>query len=174
MYNDLRKREWTAMEYESLFSQLDEFIKNFPEKKGALITVLHKAQEIFGYLPTEVQDYISEKLEISSSKVYGVVTFYSFFTMQKKGQFRINVCLGTACFVKGAQDILDEFNKELGTVTGGVTSDGRFSVDALRCIGACGLAPVITVNGKYYGRISTKDVKGIIDEQLAKGDGANA
>ncbi|MCL1883130.1 MAG: NAD(P)H-dependent oxidoreductase subunit E [Defluviitaleaceae bacterium] len=146
------------------YELLDKFINDLPEKKGALIPVLYKAQEIFGFLPTEAQDYIAEKLEISASKVYGVVTFYSFFTMQKKGKFRVNVCMGTACFVKGAQDILDEFKKELNVETGCVTNDGLFSVDALRCIGACGLAPVITVNGKYYGRISKADVKKIIEE----------
>ena len=148
----------------SEYKRLEEFIENLPTKKGALIAVLHHAQEVFGYLPVEVQDFVAEKLEISAAKVYGVVTFYSFFTMQKKGQFRINVCMGTACFVKGAEGILEEFNTLLGTETGGVTEDGLFSVDALRCIGACGLAPVITVNGKYYGRIKKSDVKGIISE----------
>jgi NADH:ubiquinone oxidoreductase subunit E len=137
------------------FNLLEEFIENLPSKKGALISVLHKAQEIFGYLPNEVQDFIANKLEISAAKVYGVVTFYSFFTMEKKGKFRVNVCMGTACFVKGAQNILDEFKKEC-------EGDENFSVDALRCIGACGLAPVVTVNGKYFGRISKADVKGIV------------
>ncbi|MCL2388155.1 MAG: NAD(P)H-dependent oxidoreductase subunit E [Defluviitaleaceae bacterium] len=155
------------------FAELDTFIDALPTKKGALISVLHKAQDIFGFLPTEVQDHVANKLDVPASKVYGVVTFYSFFTMQKKGQFRVNVCLGTACFVKGAQDILDEFKKELGVDTGGVTEDGKFSVDALRCIGACGLAPVITVNGKYYGRVTKADVKGIIAEYSSKGEEAN-
>jgi NADH-quinone oxidoreductase subunit E len=105
----------------------------------------------------EVQDYVAEKLEMPPSKVYGVVTFYSFFTMEKKGKFRINVCMGTACFVKGAEGIMEEFKKE--------TADNEdFSVDALRCIGACGLAPVITVNGKYYGRVAKSDVKKIVEE----------
>lgn len=145
------------------YARLNEFIDCLPEKKGALISVLHKAQEIFGYLPTEVQNHVAARLEISAAKVYGVVTFYSFFTMQKKGRFRVNVCMGTACFVKSAENILDEFNSRLGTQNG-ITPDGEFSVDALRCIGACGLAPVITVNGKYYGRVKKSDVAGIIEE----------
>ncbi|MCL1843807.1 MAG: NAD(P)H-dependent oxidoreductase subunit E [Defluviitaleaceae bacterium] len=146
------------------FTLLDEFIQSLPTKQGSLIAVLHKAQEIFGYLPEEVQDFVAEKLEIPAAAVYGVVTFYSFFTMDKKGKFRISVCMGTACFVKGAQDILDEFLRILKIPPGGVTEDGIFSVDALRCIGACGLAPVITVNGKYYGRLKKADVKRILDE----------
>lgn len=152
------------MKNDNAYARLDDFIDGLPTKQGALISVLHKAQEVFGFLPTEVQDHVAQKLDIAPSKVYGVVTFYSFFTMQKKGQFRITVCLGTACFVKGAQDILDKFKKELGVETGEVTEDGLFSVDALRCIGACGLAPVITVNGKYYGRSTKADVKKILEE----------
>jgi len=139
------------------FSALDEFIESLPSKEGALISVLHKAQEIWGFLPPEVQEHVAMRLSVSAAKVYGVVTFYSFFSMQKKGKFRINVCMGTACFVKGAEGILDEFKN----LTAG---DGDFSVDALRCIGACGLAPVVTVNGKYYGRIKKSDVKTIIEE----------
>jgi len=159
------------VENEKAYALLDEFIDGLQVKQGALISVLHKAQEIFGYLPQEVQDYVAEKLGVAASKVYGVVTFYSFFTMQKKGKFRVNVCMGTACFVKGAENILEEFNRQLGTETGEVSQDGLFSVDALRCIGACGLAPMITVNGKYYGRISKADVAGIIEE--VKGATAN-
>ena len=144
------------------YALLDEFIDSLPTKQGALISVLHKAQEIFGFLPTEVQDHVAKKLDVAAAKVYGVVTFYSFFTMQQKGKFRVSVCMGTACFVKGAADILSEFEKELGISAGGITADGLFSVDALRCIGACGLAPVITVNGKYFGRLTKADVKGVL------------
>ena len=156
-----------------LYAELDKYIDDLPTKQGALIAVLHKAQDIFGFLPIEVQNHVAHKLEIPASKVYGVVTFYSFFTMTKKGLYRVAVCMGTACFVKGAQDILDEFKSQLKVESGGVTEDGLFSVDALRCIGACGLAPVITVNGKYYGRIGKQDVKGIIDEHIAKGEVVN-
>ena len=158
----------------ALYAKLDEHIDSLPTKQGALIAVLHKAQDIFGYLPIEVQNHIAQKLEIPASKVYGVVTFYSFFTMKKKGFYKVAVCMGTACFVKGAQDILDEFKNDLKVESGGVTEDGMFSVDALRCIGACGLAPVITVNGKYYGRITKHDVKGIIEEHIVKGDVVSA
>ena len=161
----------TALKNE--FALLDEFIGGLQTKQGALISVLHKAQEIFGYLPADVQDYIAKKLDIAPAKVYGVVTFYSFFTMQKKGKFRVNVCMGTACFVKGAENILEEFKKQIGVETGGVSDDGLFSVDALRCIGACGLAPVVTVNGKYYGRITKADVSGIISEAKALEETAN-
>ena len=157
----------------ALYAKLDEYIASLPTKQGALISVLHKAQDIFGYLPIEVQNYVAHKLDIPSSKVYGVVTFYSYFTMTKKGQYRVNVCMGTACFVKGAQDILDELNTRLKCKTGSTTEDGLFSVDALRCVGACGLAPLITVNGKVYGRITKDDVPGIIEEHLAKGASAN-
>ncbi|MCL1845047.1 MAG: NAD(P)H-dependent oxidoreductase subunit E [Defluviitaleaceae bacterium] len=144
------------------FAVLDEFIENLPSKEGALISVLHKAQDIWGFLPPEVQEHIAMRLDISASKIYGVVTFYSFFSMQKKGKFRVNVCMGTACFVKGAEGILEEFKK--------LTADDEdFSVDALRCIGACGLAPVVTVNGKYYGRIKKGDVKNILVEVRANG-----
>jgi NADH:ubiquinone oxidoreductase subunit E len=139
------------------YALLNEFIDALPEKKGALISVLHKAQDLFGYLPPEVQDHVAEKLNIPAAKVYGVVTFYSFFTMQKKGKFPINICMGTACFVKGAEAILSEFE----TAT---ANNEDFSVDALRCIGACGLALVLTVNGKYYGRVTKADVKGILQE----------
>ena len=156
----------------ALYAKLDEYINSLPTKQGALISVLHKAQDIFGYLPVEVQNHVAHKLDIPSSKVYGVVTFYSYFTMTKKGQYRINVCMGTACFVKGAQDILEELNTRLKVETGSTTEDGLFSVDALRCVGACGLAPLITVNGKVYGRISKNDVAGIVEEHLRQG--ANA
>ena len=154
----------------ALYDKLGQYIDGLPTKKGALIAALHKAQDIFGYLPIEVQNFVAQKLDIPSARVYGVVTFYSFFTMTKKGQFRVNMCMGTACFVKGAQDILDEFKKELKVETGGTTDDGLFSLDALRCVGACGLAPIVIVSGKVYGRITTGDVKGIVEEHLLKGD----
>ena len=146
------------------FDQLESFITGLETKEGALITVLHNDQEIFGYLPTEIQTFVADKLELSIAKVYGVVSFYSFFTMTPKGKHPIAVCMGTACYVRGAEKVLNEFNRLLGTVTGETTADGKFSVDALRCVGACGLAPVVLVGEKVYGRIETKDVKGILDE----------
>ena len=147
-----------------LYRELDVYIDSLHEKDGKLIPVLHKAQDIFGYLPMEVQRHVAKAMDIPASKVYGVVTFYSFFTMVKKGRNKIAICMGTACFVKGAKDILDEFKAELGIDAGQVTKDGMFSLDALRCIGACGLAPVLTVNGKYYGRAAKDDVRKIIKE----------
>lgn len=150
---------------QELYSQLEQFINELPEKKGALIGVLHKAQSLFGYLPKEVQVFVSEKLNIPVSKVYGVVSFYSFFTMVPKGKYPVSVCLGTACYVRGADKVLDAFKKELGIEIGQTTEDGRFSLDALRCVGACGLAPVVLIGDKVYGRIgSAEEVKKILKE----------
>ena len=155
------------------YTQLDQYINSLPTKKGALIPVLHKAQELYGYLPHEVQDHVAHRLDIPVSKVYGVVTFYSFFTMTQKGRNKINVCMGTPCFVKGAQVILDEFKARLNIEPGGTTEDGIFSLDALRCVGACGLAPVVIVNGKVHARVAKEDVAVIIEEHLAKGSDPN-
>jgi len=148
----------------ALFDKLDAYIDSLPSKEGALISVLHEAQDISEYLPQEVQSHIAHKLDIPASKVYGVVTFYSFFTMTKKGKYKIAVCMGTACFVRGAGKVLDKFAKELSVPSGTTSEDGMWSLDGLRCVGACGLAPVVLVNGKVYGRIEEKDVQGIIDE----------
>ena len=153
----------------ALYAKLDDYISRLPSKQGALISVLHQAQDIFGFLPIEVQNHVAHALDIPSSKVYGVVTFYSHFTMTKKGQFRVNICMGTPCFVKGSQDILDEFKTRLKIEPGGTTEDTLFSLDALRCVGACGLAPVVIVNGKVYARVTKGDVAGIVEEHLRKG-----
>lgn len=150
--------------------ELDEFIDSLEDKDGALITVLHKAQDIYGWIPVEVQNHIARRLEITAAKVFGVVTFYSFFNTKPKGKFKISVCMGTACFVRGAQAVLDEFNKQLGVVVGETSEDKLFSLDAIRCVGACGLAPVVSVNGKVYGRVKPEEVKDIIEECLAKGE----
>lgn len=152
----------------TLFAKLDEYIDGLPTKQGALIPTLHKAQSIFGYLPAEVQNHVAHKLDVPSSKVYGVVSFYSFFTMTKKGKYRVNVCMGTPCFVRGADKILDKFEKTLEVKAGNTTEDGMYSVDALRCVGACGLAPVVIVNGKVYGRIGENDVDNVIKDFLAE------
>jgi len=150
---------------DALYEELETFINNLPEKKGALISVLHKAQSLFGYLPKEVQIFVGEKLGVPTSKVYGVVSFYSFFTMVPKGKYPISVCLGTACYVRGADKILEAFKKELGIEVGQTTPDGKFSLDALRCVGACGLAPVALIGDKVYGRISSEEeVKNILKE----------
>lgn len=150
---------------QGLYTELEKFINELPEKKGALIAVLHKAQSLFGYLPKEVQLFVGEKLNVPAAQVYGVVSFYSFFTMTPKGKYPISVCLGTACYVRGADKVLDIFKKELGIEVGQTTEDGRFSLDALRCVGACGLAPVVLIGEKVYGRInSAEEVKKILNE----------
>jgi len=140
-----------------------DICQSFGNQAGELINILHKTQEAFGYLPAEVQRVIAKELNISEAKVYGVVTFYSFFSMKPKGKHKISVCMGTACYVRGAEKIVDELKKELNINVGGVTSDGQFSLDCLRCVGACGLAPVMLVGEKVYGRIEVKEVKGILE-----------
>jgi NADH:ubiquinone oxidoreductase subunit E len=146
------------------FRELEQFINELNEKSGALITVLHKAQGIFGYLPREVQQFVAKKLDIPVSKVYGVVSFYSFFTMIPKGKHPISVCMGTACYVRGSEKVLDEFKRALNIEVGETTLDGNFSLDALRCVGACGLAPVVMIGEKVYGRVSPDQVKSILKE----------
>ncbi|MBE7039205.1 MAG: NAD(P)H-dependent oxidoreductase subunit E [Ruminococcaceae bacterium] len=131
-------------------------------EKGAVIQVLHEAQEIYGYLPIEVQKIIAQNLGIPLAEIYGVVTFYSQFSLNPKGQYQIGVCLGTACYVKGSGDILEKIKQILGIDVGECTPDGKFSIDATRCIGACGLAPVITINDDVYGRLSVDDIEEII------------
>lgn len=149
---------------EKKYNDLEEFIKYQNNNEVHLISILHKAQEIFGYLPMEVQKFVSEKLNIPYSKVYGVVTFYSFFSTSEKGKYVINVCTGTACFVRGAGEVLAEFEKKLGIHQGETTADGKYTIDTLRCVGACGLAPVVSVNGKVYGHFKKKDVDKLIQE----------
>lgn len=147
---------------EAGFKELDEFILSIDDKKGALISVLHKAQEIFGYLPKEIQEFVAERLDLSLAKVYGVVSFYSFFTMTPKGKHPVAVCMGTACYVRGAGKVLEDFEKQLGIKAGETTADGQFSIDALRCVGACGLAPVVLIGEDVYGKDEAKNVSGLI------------
>ena len=144
--------------------KIKEICKSFNNESGELINVLHKTQSTFGYLPAEVQEVIANELNASVAKVYGVVTFYSFFTMVPKGKFPISICTGTACYVRGAEKVLDEFKKELKIKVGDTTGDGKFSIACLRCVGACGLAPVVMVGEKTYGRVSPEMVKDIIAE----------
>ena len=134
---------------------------------GELINILHTVQGKLGYLPKEVQELIAMELGIPAAKVYGVVTFYSFFTMKPKGKYPISVCMGTACYVKGSQQILDKISEVLGIGPGECTADGNFSLEACRCIGACGLAPVLTVNDEVYGKITEDDVPGILAKYQA-------
>lgn len=144
--------------------KLMEVIAEHKNEEGAVIPVLHKAQDIYGYLPIEVQEMISEGLNVPLAEIYGIVTFYTQFSLNPKGEYQIGICLGTACYVKGSGDILEKFKERLGIDVGECTPDGKFSLDATRCIGACGLAPVLTVNDEVYGRLTAKDV----DDILAK------
>ncbi|HSV87859.1 MAG TPA: NAD(P)H-dependent oxidoreductase subunit E [Bacteroidales bacterium] len=144
--------------------KIDEICKMFGKNSGELINVLHKTQEHFGYLPAEVQEEVAKGLGISVAKVYGVVTFYSFFTMIPKGRFPISICTGTACYVRGAEKLLDELKRILKVPVGETTPDGKFSITCLRCVGACGLAPLIMVGEKTYGRVTIDGVKDILKE----------
>ena len=141
-----------------------KMISALKDEKGALMSILQKAQEIYGYLPIEVQRIISDETAIPLEKIYGVVTFYSQFTLSPKGKYQISVCLGTACYVKGSGDIYNALMEKLGIVGGECTPDGKFSLDACRCVGACGLAPVLMVNGEVYGRLTVDDIDGILEK----------
>lgn len=147
-----------------MFDELEEFIASKNYDSAELIAILHCAQTIFGYLPMNVQTFIADKLKINVSKVYGVVTFYSFFTMVPKGENVINICLGTACFVRGSDKILTKVEEILKIKNGETTPDGKFSLTTLRCVGACGLAPVMQINDKTYGNITPDDVENILSQ----------
>lgn len=156
------------------YPEVDAFLETISDRKGALIPTLHMAQETYGYLPKEVQLYVAQKLQIPAAKVFGVATFYSLFSMEKRGKYRINVCTGTACFVRGADKVLNDFAKELGIQPKETSEDGLFTLDGVRCVGACGLAPVIMVNEKFYGRLTSyEDVKEITDKYKALGAGGD-
>lgn len=156
--------------YPDKVSELSEFIcgrkgSAKPGRvRGVLIECLHKAQELFGYLPKEVQIYVAEQLDLHHSDVYGVISFYSFFNENPVGKYRINICTGTACFVRGADRIMQEFQHFLHIEDGETTPDGNFSLASLRCVGACSLAPVVLVNEKVYGNVTAKMVPDIINE----------
>ena len=154
-----------------LLKELDSYIdslnldkKNFYQNKGHLIQILHKAQELFGYLPESVQIHIGKRLDISAAKIFGVVSFYSFFTMEPRGEHVINVCMGTACYVRGADKVLEEFERILGVKAGKTTEDGMFTLTSLRCVGACGLAPVVIIDDEVYGKVKKDDVAGLIEK----------
>ena len=144
-------------------AKLDALIEEHKGTKGALMPVLQGAQSIYGYLPIEVQNHIALKMGVPLAEVYGVATFYSQFVLNPKGQVAIAVCLGTACYVKGSGDILNKITEKLGVGVGQTSPDGKYSVDATRCIGACGLAPVLTINDEVFGRLVTADVEKILE-----------
>ena len=143
-------------------AKLQEVIAAHKHDKSYLMAVMQHAQEIYGYLPMEVQNMIAEGMEVPLEKVFGVATFYAQFSLTQKGQYHIAVCLGTACYVKGSGLIFDALQKELGIGGDECSADGKYSLAATRCIGACGLAPVLTVNDEVYGRLTDKDVPGIL------------
>ena len=148
----------------SVIGKIEAICDKFGNKPGELINILHEAQHTVGYLPMEVQAVIARKLNIPVNRVYGVVTFYAFFTMTPKGKHPISICLGTACYVRGSEKILEEFKRTLGIDVGETTEDGKFSLDCLRCVGACGLAPVAMVGEKVYGHLNPADIRKIIQE----------
>lgn len=152
------KEMYTKENYE----KLDKAIEQFKGTKGALMPVLHEGQKIFGALPLKVQQYISKELKVPLADIYGVVTFYSQFSLVPKGEHHIGVCLGTACYVKGSQSIIDRVSRELKIDIGSTSESGRFSLEATRCIGACGLAPVITINEDVYGRLVEANIPEIL------------
>ncbi len=145
-------------------AKLMEVIEAHKDDPGAVMPVLQEAQEIYGYLPIEVQTMIAKGLDVPVEEVYGVSTFYSQFSLSPKGKYNISICLGTACYVKGAGDLMNKFSELLGIGAEECTADGKFSLTACRCIGACGLAPVLTVNDDVYGRLVVDDVQGILDK----------
>lgn len=149
---------------ESAIQIIKSICQKYDNQEGELINVLHNVQEKLGYLPAEVQELIAQELNMSVAKVYGVVTFYSFFTMLPKGKHPISICMGTACYVRGAEQVLNEFKRQLKVEVGQTSTDGKFSLSCLRCVGACGLAPVVMVGEKVYGRVSPQQVKQIIAE----------
>ena len=151
-------------------AKLREIIASYKDVEGALMPVLQQAQDLYGYLPIEVQKIIAEGLNIPLEQVYGVVTFYAQFTLNPKGKYSIAVCMGTACYVKGSGAILERIEQKLGIEPGGVTPDGKFSLDETRCLGCCALAPVMTINGEVYGRLVPDDVDRILDTYINDND----
>lgn len=144
------------------YDQLQAVIDEYKDTKGPLMRVMQHAQEIFGYLPIEVQNFIAEGLHIPMTEVYGVASFYSQFSMEPKGEHTISVCMGTACYVKGAKAVLERIKKELTVEDGKTTADGRFTLLGTRCLGCCGLAPVMTIDGEVYGRLVAEDIPDIL------------
>lgn len=141
---------------------LKEVIRQLKDTKGALMPIMQKAQDIYGYLPVEVQTMISDEMNVPLEKIYGIATFYAQFALQPKGKYQVSVCLGTACYVKGSGEVYNKLVELLGITNGECTPDGKYSLDSCRCVGACGLAPVMMVNGEVYGRLTPDDVPDIV------------
>ncbi|MDK2877326.1 MAG: NADP-reducing hydrogenase subunit HndA [Thermoanaerobacteraceae bacterium] len=151
-------------ELEQKLNKVDEMLEKYKGQRGALLQALQEAQGIVGYLPLEVQKKVAEALNITLSEVYSTITFYSFFNLKPRGKYQIRVCLGTACYVRGANKVLDRLEKELGIKVGDTTNDAKFSLDACRCVGACGLAPTIIINDEVYGRLTPDKVPEILQK----------
>ncbi|MBE7080142.1 MAG: NAD(P)H-dependent oxidoreductase subunit E [Clostridiales bacterium] len=152
---------------EAAAKKIIEICDRYANDKTPLMMILSDIQKEYGYIPLEVQELVSEKTGISVAEIYGVVTFYSFFSLTPKGKYVIGVCLGTACYVKGAQQIVDKFSEIIGIKAGETSADGLFTLDALRCIGACGIAPAVTINGKVYPKLTVDAVPKIVAEYRA-------
>ncbi len=147
---------------QKLTPELKAFIAKWKSKPGNLIMVLHRVQQAYGYIPREVAFEVADLLDVPLAKIYGVITFYNFFKLKKPGRNQIQVCMGTACYLKGGEDIIQELQGILGVGLNTVTPDGEFSVEAVRCLGCCGLAPVMVINGEVFGKVQTKDLHGIV------------
>ena len=146
-----------TQEQNRLYDRLADVIEEKKDLRNPLIEILRTAQDIFGYLPIEVQEFVAEKMNIPASKIYGVVTFYNYFSMKPRGKYTLNVCTGTACFVKGAPRLIQMISEELNVKMGETTKDGLFTMSAVRCVGACSLAPVFVIGEDTYGRMDNKD-----------------
>jgi NADH-quinone oxidoreductase subunit E len=157
-----------AQSLQTLTPELKAFIAEWKTKPGNLIMVLHRVQQTFGYIPREVAFEVADLLDTPLAKIYGVITFYNFFKLKKPGRHNIQVCMGTACYLKGGEDIIQELQDILGVGLNTVTADGEFSIEAVRCIGCCGLAPVLVVDGEVFGKVQTKDMQGLIQSIKAK------
>ncbi len=153
----------TESEHDKL-ARIEKVIEEYKDKEGSLIQILHMAQGIYGYLPLELQQFIAERLNKPLSEVSGVVTFYSYFSTEPRGENTIRVCLGTACYVRGGKKIIERLREILGVEVGGTTEDGKFTLEVMRCIGACGLAPAITINDKVYKQVNPDKLRSIIDQ----------
>lgn len=147
---------------QKLTPDLKTFIAAWKHKPGNLIMVLHRVQQSFGYIPREIAFEVADQLDVPLAKIYGVITFYNFFKLKQPGRNQIQVCMGTACYLKGGEDIIQEIEDFLGVGLNTVTSDGLFSVEAVRCVGCCGLAPVMVINGEVYGKLKSEDLPGIL------------
>ena len=144
--------------------ELNSFIQQWRDKPGNLIMVLHKVQEELGYIPEEAAATVSKMLDVPLATIWGVVTFYHFFKLNKPGKYNIQVCMGTACYLKGGDILVEELGKVAGLSVGGITDDGRFSLEAVRCVGCCGLAPVMTVGGEVFGKVTKDQIPGILEK----------